>query len=87
VTDAAGAEVLRHTEGTYDYAAKGEIRPVWWQRISRRRPRADDGDYAAWDSSRSWTDSCCRAGNLPGGLAKFPDSLELNRAAGRSWSA
>jgi len=85
VEDAVGSEIMRHTEGVFDYAKSGDIRagaqpayqaPGPWNRT--------DGDYAALAQQQELDGQLLvAAATYREGLKKFPDSLELNRAGGR----
>ncbi len=85
ITDASGAEVLRHTEGSYDFAGRGEIR-TGAQPVFQAPPPASrtDGDYAALGQQQELDGQLLVAmATYREGLKRFPESLELNRSAGR----
>jgi len=85
VTDASGADVLRHTEGTYDFAGRGEIRPGAQPAFQAPPPASrTDGDCAALGQQQELDGQLLVAmATYREGLKKFPESLELNRSAGR----
>jgi len=85
VTDASGADVLSHTEGTYDFAGRGEIRPGAQPAFQAPPPAGrTDGDYAALGQQQELDGQLLVAmATYREGLKKFPESLELNRSAGR----
>ena len=61
VTDTAGAVIVEHTEGVYDFAPRGDIRPGP-QPTSSLRPPGAAPTATRWRRacSRSWTASCSR---------------------------
>jgi len=85
ILDGSGVEVLRHTEGVYDYAVRGEIR-TGGQPVVQMPPPASrtDGDAAALGQQQELDGQLLVAiATYREGLQKFPESLELNRSAGR----
>lgn len=85
VTDADGGEVMRHTEGTYDFAGRGT--PRGGPQPLRQAPppsRRTDGDFVETGTDQEMNGRYLAAlTTFREGLARYPDSLELNRAAGR----
>ncbi len=85
VTDAAGAVVIRQTEGVYDYAPKSEIR-TGAQPVPQPPAvgRATDADVVAAGTEQELDGQLLPAlATYREGLAQFPDSLELLRSTGR----
>jgi tetratricopeptide (TPR) repeat protein len=85
LSDRTGRIVLRHTEGTYDYAPNDEIavgpQPVHAFPAPERR---SEDDFAALGESQELDGRLLDAlGTYRAGLARFHDSLALARAAGR----
>jgi tetratricopeptide (TPR) repeat protein len=84
ITDAQGAEVMRHTEGGYDYSRDNTRTGP--QPIPPITPPASrtDGDYAAIGMQQELDGQLLPAlATYREGLTRYPESLELNRAAGR----
>jgi len=84
ITDAQGAEVLRHTEGGYDYSRDGTRTGP--QPIAPVTPPAlrTDGDYGAIAMQQELDGQRLPAlATYQDGLKRYPESQELNRAAGR----
>ena len=85
ITDASGADLLRHTEGTYDFATRGEIRTGAQPAFQAPPPASwTDGDFAAMGQQQELNGELLVAMvTYREGLKRFPESLELNRSAGR----
>ena len=86
VTDASGAVVLEHTEGVYDLAPRGDIRPgrATAPAAARRPAAATDGDAVAAGMQQELDGQLLVALATYGdALKRHPDSLELMRSAGR----
>jgi tetratricopeptide (TPR) repeat protein len=83
--DAAGRVVLEHTENGYDYAPASEVK--LGPQLAHRYPAADnrsDGDWLAIGTRQELDGQLLVAlDTYKQGLRRFPDSLGLNRAAGR----
>lgn len=85
VTDADGVEVMRHTEGTYDFAGRGTPRggPQSAPRVVPPSKRTD-GDYLEMGTDQEMNGRYLGAlSTYQEGLARYPESLGLARAAGR----
>ena len=85
VTEASGALILEHTEGVYDYAPRGEIRPGP-QPPMQPPPsgRGTDGDAVAAGMQQELDGQLLAAlATYREALKRFPDSLDLQRSAGR----
>ena len=83
--DAAGAVVLRHAEGRYDFVPDSEIR-TGQQAAHQYAPPAErtDGEFAALGEEQESQGQLLDAlATYREGLRRFPLSLALNRAAGR----
>jgi len=85
VRNASGEILLKHTEGEYDYVPRDQVR--LGKRVSYKFP--PENDFGADDYLSLATEQESN-GELPialktyrQGLVRFPDSLALNRGAGR----
>ncbi|MFO7692699.1 MAG: DUF6067 family protein, partial [Vicinamibacterales bacterium] len=85
LTDASGAIVLEHTEGVYDYAPRGEIRPGPQPPVQPPPAgRATDGDAVAAGMQQELDGRRLEAlATYRDALARHPGSLELLRSMGR----
>ena len=85
IRDSAGRDVLRHTENAYDYLPASEVK--LGPQPAHRYPPADsrtEGDWAAIATQQELDGQLLIAlDSYREGLRRFPDSLQLNRAAGR----
>jgi tetratricopeptide (TPR) repeat protein len=85
VRDGAGQVLLTHTEGLYDFIPKAEIK------VGPQTPYAfpppekrSEGDWAELGRHEELNGKILEAHDVyAAALTAFPDSLELNRAAGR----
>ena len=85
VLDSMGIVMLSHTEDTYDYTPASEIEVGPQPRISRpEAAQRREGDWLAVGSDQERNGDRLRAlGTYRAGLDRFPESIELHRAAGR----
>jgi tetratricopeptide (TPR) repeat protein len=85
VVDQAGMVVLSHTEGAYDVAGRGEVRAGAQKAYELPGPSGrSDGDFAALGMQQELEGQLLIAlATYQDGLKRFPDSVELNRSAGR----
>jgi tetratricopeptide (TPR) repeat protein len=83
--DEAGEVVLRHTEGKYDFVGHDQVR--LGKQPSHEFPaeanRSADDFLAVGTDEESNGQLAAALGTYRGGLTRFPDSIALNRAAGR----
>ncbi len=85
ITDASGAEILGHTEGSYDLAGRSDIRTGPQPAFQYPAPASrTDGDWGAIGMQQELDGQLLVAlGTYRDGLERFPGSVDLNRAAGR----
>jgi tetratricopeptide (TPR) repeat protein len=85
VEDQTGRIVLSHTEGAYDFAGRGEVRAGAQKAYEFPAPESrSDGDFAALGMQQELDGQLLVAfATYQDGLKRFPDSLDLNRSAGR----
>jgi len=85
VTEASGAVILEHTEGVYDFAPRGEIRPGPQPPIQPPPSgRGTDGDAVAAGTEQELDGQLLQAlATYREASNRFPDSLELLRSTGR----
>ncbi|MEI6668033.1 MAG: glycoside hydrolase domain-containing protein [Acidobacteriota bacterium] len=85
LADASGRELVRHTEGQYDVASRADIQTGAQPAFQPPPPASrTDGDYAALGQQQELDGQLLVAhATYREGLATFPDSLALTRAAGR----
>ena len=84
ITDAQGAEIMRHTEGVYDYSREGTRTGL--QSIAPVTPPSSrtDGDYVTIGLQQELDGQLLPAlATYREGITRYPESLELNRASGR----
>ena len=83
--DAAGAVVLQHAEGQYDFVPDSEIRTGRIAPYQAPPPaQRSDGDFAALGEEQESQGQLLDAlATYREGLRRFPQSLALNRDAGR----
>jgi hypothetical protein len=85
VVDGSGQTLLRHTEGAYDFAPRSEI-TVGPQkaRVPPPRERWGEGEFVELGTTQEREGKLLRAWDTyREGLGRFPDGLELMKAAGR----
>jgi len=83
--DQGGAVVLEHTENTYDFAPRSEIKTGPQPAYTYPPPaRRSSDDFFALGTRQELDGAKLTAlATYREGLQRFPDSIELNRAAGR----
>ncbi len=85
VLDQSGRSVLSHTEGSYDFAGRGEVRTGEQKAYEIPAPNSRaEGDFSMLGMQQELDGQLLIAlGTYRDGLKKYPDSVELNRSAGR----
>lgn len=85
IRDQAGNVVLRHTEGKYDFVSRDSVR-IGEQPVRKYPPEVDRGadDFVAIGTDQESNGELIVAlRTYQWGLSRFPNSIALNRAAGR----
>ncbi len=85
VVDQSGKAVVSHTEGAYDFAGRGEVRSGDQKAYAFPAPNSrSDGEFAALGTQQELDGLLLVAlATYTDGLERFPDSVDLNRSAGR----